>query len=108
MTTLAKPKTSSVFRIRQADCKTRWWVSSQSRPDVEHLVDLMFYHQIGKCTCERFSFGLEPIARLATRPTDNLRCKHIRAAREALMDALLWQISEHEIPDSFEYDEFNN
>jgi hypothetical protein len=91
-----------VFRIRQYDSKTRWQVESQSEPEAWYLVDLMYYHQIGRCDCFDFTYRKEPYAKLATRPSDHLRCKHIRVVREALLDSLLWSIGEHSTPTSFD------
>jgi hypothetical protein len=51
------------------DHPLRWLVTSKSRPDTKHLVDL----GEGVCTCEDHQFR-------------NLRCKHVYWAEQALLN----------------------
>lgn len=84
----------SVFIIKPHDCRTRWRVRSQENPEIEYVVDVMAYHKTGRCTCSDFTMRKEPIARLVYEAMDSLRCKHLRAVRDRLLDALLDEIAE--------------
>lgn len=88
--------TESVFLIERYDSMTRWRVHSETEKDVWYLVDVMAYHKTGRCVCPHFTMRLEPMARLVTEEMDCLRCKHIRAARNKLLNALLDEIAEPE------------
>jgi hypothetical protein len=61
----------------------RFYVQSRGRSEVEHLVDLEEYGFNGKCSCEYYTFKIEPKlrqVRLDERTTMRLRCWHIRRA----------------------------
>ena len=69
--------------------KFRFHVQSDSRPDIEHLVDFEAYWFIGKCGCEYFQFRLEPklaalsrskVPHPASEEADDYRCGHLRNA----------------------------
>lgn len=74
--------------IEPYDNPLRVLVSSETRPDIKHLVELDAYDGLGKCSCEAFSFRSEPLANPQDgTPADRspgLRCKHILAARDWL------------------------
>jgi hypothetical protein len=74
---------------RQHDNPLRWFVTSRSRPAVEHLVDLELYDGNGACPCEHFSFALEPMLKRGAPPSDEFRCHHIKEARARLADLLI-------------------
>lgn len=67
-----------------------------------HLVDVAAYHPVGQCACEHFSMRLvkeveklSPAAlhRLTQGQQEDLRCTHIKAARQY---ALTLTIAQHE------------
>jgi hypothetical protein len=90
------------FRIQRHDSSTRWLVQSAALPEEWYLCDLMANHQIGRCTCPDFTFNKEPVARLVRIPSDDLRCKHLRAVREYLLNSLLQEIGKNEMNKSNE------
>ena len=71
----------------------RWLVSSGTRPGVTHLVDLADLDGNGACSCEHFVFHLEPRLR-SGKTTTPLRCKHIKVAREALINRTIHLLEE--------------
>lgn len=75
----------------------RFLVQSRSRMDVVHLVDLEEYWQSGRCSCENFTFQIEPLLRrLIVRPnTPRAWCKHIRCAREVVVQAAIRAVAKH-------------
>jgi hypothetical protein len=62
-------------------------VQSESRPEITFLVDLQANALNGWCSCEDFQ------ARCGERGTKT-RCKHIRAARDWLLDQFLTELAE--------------
>lgn len=72
----------------------RYHVKSRSRREVEHVVDLELYGGNGACSCEHFSYRLEPFLKKGAKPADNLRCRHIREARAKLTDDVVRQAAE--------------
>lgn len=74
--------------VKAFDSVLRVHVSSETRPEIEHLVELDAFDGLGRCSCEDFQFRSEPLA--APREggpgdrSEGLRCKHIVAAREWL------------------------
>ncbi len=66
----------------------RFHVSSASSRR-EHLVDLEERGFTGRCTCDNYEMRLWPSARKGLIEPKLARCKHIRAAREHLLDKLL-------------------
>lgn len=77
----SKPKS---LQARLFDPPFRIFVSSESDPDAEYLVDLESYDWNGQCGCPHFELRLE--SKLAAgKPLDNPRCKHIDAARAFLV-----------------------
>jgi hypothetical protein len=65
----------------------RYHVQSRTRPQVKHLVDLELYGGNGACSCEHFTFKMEPhLKRGARSETGGLRCWHIQQARDRLAD----------------------
>jgi hypothetical protein len=70
----------------------RYHVGSRTRPQVKHLVDLELYGGNGACSCEHFTFKLEPYLKKGARSeTGGLRCWHINRARERLADDVVRQ-----------------
>ncbi len=70
------------------DGALRWIVTSRSRPDIEHLVDLDGFGGIGRCSCEHFEFRIAPDLRDGRRIGAH-RCSHILTARNAFTDAMI-------------------
>lgn len=60
-----------------------WRVTSQSRKNVAHTVNL--YN--GSCTCEEFVFRLD--GKDSKVPVELRKCKHIRAVREKVADLVI-------------------
>jgi hypothetical protein len=61
----------------------RWMVTSQSRKNVAHSVDLY----AGSCTCEEYVFRLN--GKDSQVPPALRKCKHIRAVREKVADIII-------------------
>lgn len=58
-----------------------------SRPGVKPwLVDLEENNAVGQCNCERFYYNIQPRINEGKHVT---ACKHIRAAREHLLDRII-------------------
>lgn len=73
---------------RPAGDSMRWIVTSASRPEIEHLVQLDAFGGIGECSCEHFQFRIAPDLREGRR-AGATRCTHITVAREAYTDAMI-------------------
>ncbi len=71
------------------DGALRWIVTSRTRPEIEHLVDLDGFGGIGRCSCEHFEFRIAPDLRDGNRSGKAHRCSHILAARNAFCDAMI-------------------
>jgi hypothetical protein len=63
--------------------------SDAGKPD--YIVDMLEYDGIGKCTCPDFACKKEPRL-VAGERTKAFRCKHIRAASEALSDLVIARV----------------
>lgn len=79
----------------------RWRVTSNTRPDISHLVDLAAWTGNGACSCEHFEFRLAPLLKDgAARGTQATRCGHILVARDAfanhMIQLLTAKAQEHE------------
>ena len=81
--------------------KFRFHVQSESRPDIEHLVDFEAYWYVGKCSCEHYQFHLEPKLNELSRSTvpdaasdaaDEYRCGHLREAWNEVSRSILVHI----------------
>ena len=82
----------------------RFRFESVLRPEIAHVVDLGGFDGFGECSCEDFTYRALPVLvrnRLPHTPlsavTDETvvkRCKHILAAREALLDQVIRRISD--------------
>jgi predicted nucleic acid-binding Zn finger protein len=68
------------------DHPLRFLVTSEKRADVKHLVDLGENYPFGKCSCEQFTFRVQPEIDKGHTVNVAFRCKHILAAREKLTD----------------------
>lgn len=64
---------------------TRFLVESASARE-PHLVDLAPHSLVGECSCEHFQFRFRRMARKGLQMPENMRCKHIEAAREVALD----------------------
>jgi predicted nucleic acid-binding Zn finger protein len=71
----------------------RYRFDSEARPDIAHVVDLGAFDGFGECSCEDFVYRVMP--GLLRNGSDGLkRCKHLLAAREALLDQVIRRIAE--------------
>lgn len=79
----------------------RYHVQSDSRPEIQHLVDFEAYHYVGKCSCEHFQFRLAPeLDKLsksqrpdpASEDADVYRCGHLRGAWSEVSRRILTEI----------------
>lgn len=67
----------------------RYMVRSKSRPGHTWLVDLSSYDFNGFCPCEAFTFRCGPELARGAKPSNKLRCSHIRSARSFFLDEIL-------------------
>lgn len=70
----------------------RYRFESEARPDISHVVDLGAFGGFGECSCEDFQYRLLPALSRNLPPTGN-RCKHLLAAREALLAQVIDRIT---------------
>jgi hypothetical protein len=78
--------------IHPHDHILRFRFESEARPDISHVVDLGAFGGFGECSCEDFQFRLLPALSRHQSPTGS-RCKHLLAAREALLGQLIDRIT---------------
>jgi len=79
--------------VTRYDSPTRFLVSSGSRPDLKHLVELEAYDAIGRCGCEHFAVRCEPVLKQGHR-SPSFRCSHIMEAREHFLNLILNRYNE--------------
>lgn len=80
------------MNVRRHDHPLRFLVTSENRPDIDHLVDLGEFGGFGECSCEDFEFRILPV--IAEKGTSGLtRCKHLIAARSTLADIVIAKLS---------------
>lgn len=73
----------------------RFTVQSRSRPhSVQHTVDLEYYDWSGGCSCEAFQFNFAPKLERGAKPSDDLRCIHLKRARSYFLDEILPRIAD--------------
>ena len=60
----------------------------------DYLVDLAEHEGNGSCSCSHFKFRLEPKVKVGVER--RMRCKHIMAARDYLVSALIERMSDAE------------
>jgi hypothetical protein len=79
------------MKVERQDNILRYLVESRSRVGVQHVVELDLYGGNGGCTCEDFTFRLEPMLKKGMDDSDGdlLRCDHITAARRKLLDDII-------------------
>ena len=63
-----------------------WIVRSETRKEIEHLVNISARGGNGDCSCEAFQFRHVPNLKRGMAVS---RCKHIKAAREAFTDYII-------------------
>lgn len=95
---MGKPSLNAQSRQRlvahQHDNVLRWRVTSCSRPELVHVVDLAAWTGNGACSCEHFEFRLAPLLRDgAPRRTQATRCGHILVARDAFANHMIQMLS---------------
>lgn len=95
---MGKPTLNAMTRGRLTayphDNVLRWRVTSNSRPDIEHVVDLGAWHGNGACSCEHFEFRLAPLLRDGIGGGGKAtRCGHIMVAREAFANHMIQILS---------------
>lgn len=71
------------------DSILRWIVTSRTRPEIEHLVELDAFGGNGRCSCEHFEFRIAPDLRDGRRRQGATRCSHLLVARAAFTDAMI-------------------
>lgn len=85
------------MRVIPTGEKLRFWVESETPRHRPYLVDVMADHagvpQNGVCNCPHFEIGLQALFRTGKNAGQPLRCKHIRAAREFALSAMLGELS---------------
>lgn len=65
---------------------TRAHVESWSEGDKPHLVDLASHYPLGECSCRDWQCRRLPEWRKTLK---SVRCRHLEAAREALLNRIL-------------------
>ena len=86
------------MNVQRQDNILRYLVDSRSRVGVQHCVELDLYAGNGGCTCEHFTFTLEPMLKAGATFNDEspdpdaLRCDHIKASRRKLIDDIIRQV----------------
>lgn len=79
----------SEYQAYRHDTLLRWRVTSSTRPEIEHAVELDANGGLGKCSCEHFEFRLQPKINEGNRCESATRCSHIIVARKAFTDCLI-------------------
>jgi len=75
---------------KRQDHLLRYEVTSHTRREVTHIVELDKFDGNGACTCEHFTYRLEPLLKAGAKPQgESLRCHHITEARERLLNDLI-------------------
>lgn len=99
MTTKANTKNEKLVALQIINQQEplRFLVSSDTRSDVVHLVDLESYWHSGQCGCEEFIFRIEPLLRrkIIDPCTPRAYCKHIRCARDVVAEAAINAVAKH-------------
>lgn len=86
--TITIPDRFNHLSVQPYDHPLRFKVQSKARHDIVHVVDLGAFNGNGECSCEHFQFRLLP--KLQEQPGKKTwRCKHIEAARSALVDEVI-------------------
>jgi hypothetical protein len=85
--------------IHRYDHPLRFWVPSQTRHGLLHLVDLTSFRNNGQCTCEHFLYRCQPELTRGAVPSTLLRCNHIEQARDYFINEMLTRIAKHAPPD---------
>lgn len=77
------------------DYPTRVRVDSESHPGESYLCDLAANNLNGSCTCPNFALRLAPRLK---EPENKLiyRCKHLKWAREFVLDYLVKELDERD------------
>lgn len=77
---------SNGYTIEPFDNLARFHVSSDSRPDIKHVVDVTSSNGLGECSCENFQFRIKK-----QRKAGNIesRCNHLEAARFAALQVYI-------------------
>lgn len=86
------------YTVTAHDSILRWRVSSLTRGDIEHVVDLGAWRGNGECSCEHFQFRLMPFLRDGNPIGQATRCGHIVAAREAFLNHVIQLFIEKKAP----------
>lgn len=86
------------MNVRPFDSALRFMVGSDSGGETEYLVELDAFDGNGRCACQHFQHRIEPELVAGHRFPSPVRCKHIKAAREYLTEAVIEKISAASTP----------
>lgn len=82
------------MKVTPHDHVLRFRVVSETRGEIEHVVDLGEFNGFGECSCEDYQFRILPA--IKESGTSGLtRCKHLTAARLHLADEVIGRILEN-------------
>lgn len=87
-------ETNTVIVAEVPGEKMRFHVESWSRENRPHLVDLLAHAGLGECSCKDWQTRAWP--RIRDGETNGTRCRHITAARDYFLNALLARMAAHE------------
>jgi|LakMenE18May11ns_1017448.scaffolds.fasta_scaffold9280567_2 hypothetical protein len=62
---------------------------SSSHPERAYAVDVSAHGGLGSCECDDYLYRRYPRWKTVRQPFDSLRCRHLRAVRNHILDALI-------------------
>jgi hypothetical protein len=80
--------------VRPGGAPLCYYVTSSRAGHDPHQVNLGAHRGNGDCDCEHFVYRLRDAAEHAPAASDETRCRHIREAREFLLDELIRRLSQ--------------
>lgn len=72
----------------------RFHVTSKSRANLRHLVDLESYRWNGECSCEAFTMNHRKFLEAGGKAADITRCSHIKATRSFFLSDILPKLAD--------------
>ncbi len=70
-----------------------FFVQSSTRLNLQHRVEIDAYGNNGACGCENFEIRCRGRLEKGAAPSNALRCRHIRAARDYFLTKIMGEIS---------------